>query len=219
MTTSPYYYVVGAIAAVWLVLLWETRARTGSGRRKLLVGAIATAVLLVPWGNLPLWSRAFSFFANPSVSLLGVICAALWQRLFGSPVLRDGDWRALWIYGAVVGTAVYLHPFAGGVDLYYWGWSRDPALFVLAAVTIALLAIGSRLGVLTLAALVAFAVDALESENCWDYLVDPVFWLTSVVALARRGFYALRGGRRLLPGAALQPVEAANRREETAART
>jgi hypothetical protein len=50
--------------------------------------------------------------------------------------------------------------------------------------------------VLLVAALVAFALGALESSNCWDYVVDPIYWLASIVVIVRRGAIAWWTGRR-----------------------
>ena len=225
MTPATFFYVGGAIAAVWLVLLWGTRVDPGRrSRRKLLFGVVAVALLLIPLGNLPLWNRAFSFFPNPSVPLIGLIYAALWQRLLGVPVFRNADWTALWLYGAAGGTTLYLLPMTGVVDLYYWGWGRDRALFALATVTVVMLASGSRIGVLVFAALIAFALNALESRNAWDYVMDPVYWLISLGVLAKRSvMWARRRSARLfstvVSRAALRPVPEAKTLVETNPRT
>jgi hypothetical protein len=88
---------------------------------------------------------------------------------------------------AFAGSALYLHPmFLGAVDLYYWGWERTWAVWGLAAMAGVLLLWGNRLGVLFLAALIAYAVNALESQNCWDYIMDPFYWLISVGVVGTR---------------------------------
>jgi hypothetical protein len=184
----PVFYSLVAIASVWLALLWCARVTPSRrSRRKVIIGAITAVLLLIPFGGLPLWNRAFSFFPNPSLPLLGIVGAALWQRLLGVAVFKPADWSAVWAFGAIAGSGLYLHPMVfGAVDLYYWGWDRESAAAVLAAAAIVLLAWGSRLGVLLLAALIAFAVNTLESQNCWDYVMDPIFWLISVGMIGNR---------------------------------
>ena len=185
----PVFYALIAIATLWLALLWCARLKASRRTRilKVLLGATTVWLLFVPFGGLPLWSRAFSFYPNPSLPLLGVICAALWQRLLGITVFKPADWRGVWVFGATAGTVLYLHPMIfGGVDLYYWGWDRELAVWGLAAVAVVFLAIGSRLGVLLLAALVAFSLNALESQNCWDYIMDPFYWLISLGVAGKR---------------------------------
>ena len=191
----PPFHAMILLATLWLVLLWAAaRLRVGRGLRRVSLGfCVAAALLLfVPVQGLRLSTWAFGFWTNPSMLLLGVVCAGLWQRLFRVDVLKPADWTATWAFGAVAGSVLYLHPMIfGSVDLYYWGWERGVAAWGLAAVAIGLLAIGNRLGALLLAALTGFACDALESANCWDYVVDPIFWLLSLGVLAGRAWRGL----------------------------
>jgi hypothetical protein len=187
----PVFYAVVAVATLWLGLLWCARLKPTRRTRvmKVLIGIATVCLLFVPLGGLPLWSRAFSVYPNPSLPLLGIVCAALWQRLLGIAVFKSADWRAVWVFGATAGTLLYLNPMIfGAVDLYYWGWDRVSAIWMLAAVAFVMLAVGSRLGVLLLAALIAYAVNALESQNSWDYIMDPFYWLISVGVLGKRFF-------------------------------
>ena len=189
---------------LWLALLWAgARLKIGRPGRtvKIILGVATVFLLFAPAGRLSVWSWAFSICPNPSVPMLGVICAALWRNLFGVAVFKPADWRATWNFGAVAGTLLYLHPFAvGALDLYYWGWHPVVALSALAGLAILLLAWGNRLGVLLLAALFAFELETLESQNCWDYVVDPFFWIVSLGFVIARAFRAWRGGR-VRPGA------------------
>jgi hypothetical protein len=185
----PVFYAAIAIATLWLALLWCARLKPSRRTRivKVLIGATTVWLLFVPFGGLPLWSRAFSFHPNPSLPLLGIVCAALCQRLLGIAVFKCGDWRATWWFGVIAGSLLYLNPMIfGSVDLYYWGWDRQTAVWSLAAIAVALFAIGSRLGILVLAALIAYSVNALESQNCWDYIMDPFYWLISMAVVGTR---------------------------------
>jgi hypothetical protein len=178
------FYALVSMATLWLVLLWMV-ARLGLTRFALLIKVVcglATPLLLfLPVGGLPLWSSAFSFFPNPSLPALGVVSAALCRSLCGVTILKPADWRATWMFGAITGSVLYLHPiFFRSLDLYYWGWDRAGAAWALAALAGIFLAGGNRLGVLLLGALIAYSVDALESANCWDYLIDPLYWLISL---------------------------------------
>jgi hypothetical protein len=186
----PVFYALVAIATLWLALLWLTRVKLTRRTRiaTFLIGVVTIWMLFVPLGGLPLWSRAFSFFPNPSFPLLGLVCAALWRRLLGTPCFKPEDWRAVWIFGALAGSVLYLHPMLfGSLDLYYWGWHRESAAWMLAVLAVLTLGWGSRLGVLFVAALLGYSVNALESQNCWDYLMDPIYWLISVAVVGIRG--------------------------------
>lgn len=181
---DPLFYGLICVVTLWLVLLWSwTRFNLGRRGKRVKVGfGIATMLLLfMPIGDLPLWGWAFSFCPNPSLPMLGAITAALWQYLFGVTVFKPADWRAIWIFGLATGSVLYLHPiFLGGLDLYYWGWHHPMAIIGLTALALSFLAWGNRFGVLLLAALIAYEVEALESHNCWDYVIDPFYWLVSL---------------------------------------
>ena len=188
MTQVFYALMLGA--TLWFAGLWlGTRLRGRGCSRAVSCGFGVAAVLLLflPVSGVRLWSVAFSFCPNPSLPLLGMVCAGLWQRLSGVVIFRPADWRATWRFGAIAGCALYLHPMVfGSLDLYYWGWDRLVAAWGLAAVAGIFLACGNRHGVLLLAALIAFALDALESANCWDYVIDPFYWMIGVgVAIVR----------------------------------
>jgi hypothetical protein len=179
-------------AAMWLVVLslWPRRrqARQRCATVTVLAGLVALLALLLPLGGPPLWLRAWSFYSNPSLPMLGLVGAALSRRVLGLTLLRGADWLGVWLFGVVAGSTLYLHPLLGtDLDLYFWGWDRTGAAFALATVAVSLLAFGHRLGVLLLVALIAFAITTLESRNCWDYVVDPFYWLLSLGMLTARG--------------------------------
>jgi hypothetical protein len=169
---------------LWLAVLWVVaRCTTTRPGRTFKAGlGIATGLgLFVPIAGAPVLSWAFSFCPNPSVPMLGMIFAALWQHIRGVTVFKPADWRALWIFGAVAGTALYLHPWIfSAIDLYYWGWHETVAVGAIATLAVGLLAWGNRLGVLFLGALIVYELEALESHNCWDYVIDPFYWLISL---------------------------------------
>jgi hypothetical protein len=199
---DPVFYALVCGATLWLALLWAGTSWRVARRHRAIQGGCAAATLLllfVPFGGMPLWNWAFSFCPNPSLPMLGMVCAALWSRLGGVAVFKPEDWRLLIGFGAIAGTVLYLHPFArSGFDLYYWGWHHDVAVWSMAALALTALAFGNRAGVLFLAGLIAYELQALESHNGWDYLVDPIFWLICL------GLSAVHGVRRLVAGRALR---------------
>jgi hypothetical protein len=194
-------------ALLWLAILWLCpRGWTGRHERwtKVLVALAVGLVLFLPFGGMPLWNRVLSFYPNPSLPTLGIVGVLLWRRLFGFEVFNRADWRATWAFGALVGSVLYLHPVLwGAIDLYYWGGGPEVAVWILAGPAIGLLAGGNRLGGLLVAALLAYSVQALESPNCWDYMMDPVYWALSLVAVGRLALGAATrwiAGFRAAPG-------------------
>jgi hypothetical protein len=177
------------VLVLWLALLKIFTRTDGPLLRrsmKIALGLSAVAISFVPIDGLALWRWAFGIWPNPSLPLLGIVGISLARRLFGWNGLSATDRRALWIFGAVAGTILYLHSaFLGGVDLYYWGWDRVVSVSVLAAIAIAFVAMGNRSGILILTALVASQFGVLESANHWDYVIDPIYWLISVGVCVR----------------------------------
>ena len=194
---DPVFYGFICAALLWLATLWlvmRFRTRECSRGLKAAFGVATVLMLFVPIAGLPLWNWAFSFCPNPSLPMLGVVCAALWLHLCRVTVFKPADWRAIWLFGAIAGTALYLHPLLiPAVDLYYWGWHHQIAAWALAAAALVSLAVGNRLGVLFLAALVAYDLGALESNNGWDYVVDPFYWMVSLVMIGARVTRATKG--------------------------
>lgn len=192
LSFSLLLYPMVSIATLWLAFLWLWSRRHHTRRvgltAKLLTGIATSLLLFIPFGDVPLWNRIFSYFPNPSVPTLAIIGAGLWAQLFGTALFKRSDWDAIWIFGVIVGGALYLHPiFFGALDLYFWGWDRVVSAWTVGLVAVALLTGGVRLGVLLLGALVAYGCTALESSNCWNYVMDPVYWLISTGVLGARG--------------------------------
>jgi hypothetical protein len=186
-------------ALLWLTTLWlATHCRLRQCHRvKVGFGIMTILLLFAPIGGLPLWNWAFSFCPNPSLPLLGAICAALWQRLRGNAIFKPADWSAIWCFGGIAGTVLYLHPIVlPSLDLYYWGWHPEVAVWSIAVPALIVVAMGNRLGVLFLAALVAYGLGALESHNSWDYVIDPLYWLTSLGFGVARGVRSITSWRR-----------------------
>lgn len=188
---DPFLYGLTCGATVWLGVRWlGARCRLNVACPVVkTAGAVLTAiVLLVPIGELPLWKWAFSVCPNPSLPMLGMICAALWPHLGGRTIFKPADWRMLIGFGAGAGTLLYLHPvFLPSFDFYYWGWHHEVAVWGMATLALTALACGNRGGVLFLAALIAYELEALESHNGWDYLVDPIHWLICLGLVAAHG--------------------------------
>jgi len=113
-----------------------------------------------------------------------MLAVAAWERAFSRRIFSQRDWRTAWGFGAVGGLALY--PLAlgvGSIDPYEWGWRFSPLFVVIGALTVWLVWKQNRFGLLLLLAAVAFHLRLLESTNYWDYLLDPVYCMASLVAL------------------------------------
>ena len=183
-----------SIVCPWLVLLRGFQFLAGRFRpqwrgwgRLSLLGLVAGGLLAVPAQGMPIagWVRGLN--ANFSIPFTGLIAAAVWEEEFRRKLFSAGDWTAGWAFGAVAGLALY--PLAlgwGRFDPYEWGWSFSPLFVVSAALSVILLWKQNRFGLLLLLAILAYSLRLLESANYWDYLVDPVYCVVSMVAILSR---------------------------------
>ena len=153
-----------------------------------LLSAAVLALLFLPVAGLPVAGYLRGLAGDLSVTamlLLGTfVLSFLGQKLH--------DRRELGALAAfVLASAAFLYPMALGLtsfDPYALGYSAGvrPLLIGLAPVALVAWLRGRLLLLLSIVlALAAFRLDLLESQNLWDYLLDP--WLT-VAMLGWAGF-------------------------------
>ena len=152
--------------------------------RLLFLAVVAIGILQVPIKGFSLaqWVRGIE--ANFSIPLLALLAARVAANEFSARLLDARAHFAAWIFGAA--GAACLFPLAlglGDVDPYEWGWQFSPLFVVMAAVTAWLLWIRNRFGMVLLLAIVAYHLRLLESNNYWNYLVDPVYCVPSLIGL------------------------------------
>jgi hypothetical protein len=189
--SQPTLKLVLSSVCPWLILVLGLQGLAGCSGVKARgwgrlsgLGLIAAGPLMLPVQAVAVadWVRGLS--ANFSLPFTGLLAVAVWQIEFHRPLFARRDWFAGWTFGALAGLALY--PFALGLgrfDPYEWGWGFSP-LFVMSAVLTAwLLWKYNRFGLLLLLAIGVYHLRLLESRNYWDYLLDPVYCLASIVAL------------------------------------
>jgi MFS family permease len=196
-----------AASCPWLALVWCLQRIATRWRLPLygwalltLTGAIAAVVLLVPIQGLVIARWVAGLNANFSIPFTGMLGVAVCERAFARRIFSVHAWMTGWTFGAIAGVALY--PLAlglGSVDPYEWGWRFSPLFIAMGALTAWLIWKRNRCGFLLLLAVVAFQLRLLESTNYWDYLVDPIYWLVSLVVLIRRGV-SVRARLRPQPG-------------------
>ena len=179
------------LAGLFLLLLWLLQ-RLLRGRWGLLASALGAALLLcVPIFGHPARYWVAALAANVSVPLVALLVASVAARAGFPPLFRAREWRTAWIFGAL--SALVLYPSALGFglrdfDSYALGWpwldsAMSLALFGLVALTSAFLVYrGNRFGWVLLLSSVAYLFRIQESQNFWDYLVDPLYAALSLLA-------------------------------------
>jgi len=158
----------------------------------------ALIIILLPAGGIPLGRWIAGLNLLPGIPLLCLLFGSVWRKSFGNDLFRPNDTLAGWVFGALAGTLLY--PFSmglGAFDPYAWGWGFSALFPVVALSTLYLIWKQSSFGLVLLLSIVAYDLRCLESSNFWDYLIDPVYWLFSLIVLVRHAFksFAIRKPR------------------------
>jgi hypothetical protein len=166
------------------ILLDRCGLKTRGWGRLLVLGLIAAGFLLLPiqGSSVAGWVRGVN--ANFSIPFTALIAMAVWEGEFRRQWFSKADWAATWAFGTVAGLGLYPLVLGwGSFDPYEWGWRFSPLFVAVAVLTALLLWKQNRFGPLLLLAVAAYHLHLLESANYWDYLLDPVYCLTSIVGL------------------------------------
>lgn len=171
-------FVLPHLGAAVLVLCLVSIVASRFVKSPLVLGAICAAVAvicLIPWGDYSL--THYLRVMTGDLSMTGFIWFGLllFRRLRGGDILRRPDER-LWAVMVSV-TALILYPTALGLtyfDLYAYGFYPiilAPALFAVFAFAMWFRWLLPALALA--AAFIGFGGSVLESDNLWDYLIDP----------------------------------------------
>jgi hypothetical protein len=156
----------------------------------------AVMAVFVPVEGMPLGRWLHGVDGGISVPFVCVLLDRVVEAWRGRPLLDRRARVTAAGFGAAAGLALY--PAALGLgawDPYELGWTSSLPMIAIAAIGAALIARRNAFGIVLLVAGLCWQLDVLESENAWDYLVDPIYailsWLTLmaglVTAVWRRG--------------------------------
>ena len=156
----------------------------------LLIALFSGVVVILPVGGLPMGRWLISLYANPSIPLTALLFSLIVRRSFQIALLDLRSIQTCGIFSLLAGTVLY--PMALGLgpfDPYAAGWHFSWLFVLVLMVTVALLFFKNRFSVVLLAAIIAHNLHLLESGNFWDYLVDPILVLVSIVYFSNNFIY------------------------------
>ncbi len=166
-------------------------SKPGGTRRVEWVAAACFVLLWLPAGaaQLPLLAYVRGVSSDLSVTLVALAGLVVARRLPGFPAVSRREKAGLnWVIAAA---AVALYPLSlgwGSWDFYRTGWGSFGLLAALLAVALFSWERGLRLLPLLIAlSLLAWSVGLMESENLWDYLLDPWLALAAFFQCAKAG--------------------------------
>ncbi len=155
--------------------------------RLVILGVAAIGILTAPIHGFSVGGWVRGIEANFSIPLAALLATAVWENEFGKILLRPAEKRMAWIFGVVAGLLLY--PMAlglGNFDPYEWGWGASPLFVASGIATVVLIWTGNRFSIVLLLTILAYHLRLLESNNYWDYLVDPIYFVAAIVTLAAR---------------------------------
>jgi hypothetical protein len=173
-----------AVVIVAASLLGARLPGSTPGRRALACGAVAV-LAVVPFGALSPAGYLRGLTGDLSITTLVLLLRAIARWLHG-PGADDGrDKAALQVLLAVTGAVLY--PLAlglGSFDPYRLGYANPWFMSVLFLLALATWRIRLHLIAACLAlAVLAYSIGWYESNNLWDYLVDPCVATYALAAL------------------------------------
>lgn len=143
--------------------------------------AVCFVLLWCPVGaaHLPIVAYLRGISSDLSITLVVLACLDLSQRLLRLRVIEQRE--RMVVNAVVAAAALFLYPLAlgwGDWDTYRLGWGAPGMWGALFALSLICWIKGLRLLPLLVAlALLAWVAGVLESNNLWDYLIDP--WLVT----------------------------------------
>jgi len=155
---------------------------------------LSSAILIIPIKGIMIFRWIYSFNANFSILLQALVFFLLLKELSGFQLLSNRDFLSFWIFGVIGGLCLY--PFAmglGPIDPYTWGYSWNGFFVFSGFLTVALIMFGYKTGFVLLIAIGAYITGFLESNNFWDYLLDPFYFLISIFMLLHWLFRTSKG--------------------------
>jgi len=150
-------------------------------------------LLLVPAGTLPLAAYVRGMTGDLSITTLVLLCCAMLRPQCGCVAVQAKHRLALLILIALASLALYPMALgAGAYDPYRLGYGEP--FFVSGLMLLALAAWLCRLPLVALCialATLAWSVGWYESDNLWDYLIDPFVSVYALATIIIRGVKAL----------------------------
>ncbi len=174
--------VAGATAAALQLLPGVAKL---SGRRRALLQGAVFALMLFPFGGMPFAAYVRGITGDLSITALALLCCTMLRPWCGSAAARGRHRLALLTLIALAGLGLYPTALgAGAYDPYHLGYGNMQ--FVAALLLLALAAWLRGYSMITLciaSATLAWTVGWYESDNLWDYLLDPFVAIYALVAL------------------------------------
>ena len=153
----------------------------------LILGVTSFLIAGLPVGDFPVAFWLNGINVHISIPFMAMLLGKVWDRATGVRLFDTKALMSAWIFGLTAGAILYPMGLGlGSFDPYTSGWEFSWLFMLLLLATLGLLLMRNRFGVVLIVCILAYNLLLLESSNLWDYLVDPLYVITSAVALGFR---------------------------------
>ena len=161
------------------------------GKLRSFIPLLAPVIALLPVAGQPVYTYIRGAIGDLSIVSQGLIFAFVIQRLLQKQLVDDASKQQLPVIISIMG--ILLYPAAlglGPVDTYSIGYQGVLMPLAVLSITLWLFYAHALLasGLLAFTALMA-AINALESNNLWDYLLDPLLFFYMSCQLLMQSWY------------------------------
>ncbi|HRK18984.1 MAG TPA: hypothetical protein PK970_08510 [Hyphomicrobiaceae bacterium] len=191
MTGLAHTFALAGPLALVAAIAASIATRAGlKGRLAGVASAAAAVVALVPVGGTSLVSGLLGFFDTLSMTTILLLSLAIVSLTTGRSGVTGSRHDRAFIALVLLAAAIVLYPSTMGLlstDIYAIGFGG----FMLPAVLGVMLAYAAYNGLVVVPATIGLALAAWllaigESRNLWDYLLDPVAVVVSIMGALRR---------------------------------
>ncbi len=170
---------LGIRCAVRLTSSWPLRLG--------IVAAVVFAAFGISFGDVSLAGFVIALQSEPSFALLLIVAICATRAIWPYSITQESIYRLCLCYLLL---GIILYPSAlgfGPVDLYAVGYHPYATVVLLLASLLVCLFFATRIvGVWVAPALLAHSYGVGESDNVWDYLIDPIAFSCSLWLVAER---------------------------------
>lgn len=136
-------------------------------------------ILAIPINDLPVIYYLRGAFGDLSVVSFALLLSISVRNILNVNILEPRAVDMLCVFLLIIGLPFYITSLGvGQIDLYSFGYSQiTVSMFLIALALLSFLKKQFNLGLLLLLPVVVFKMGLLESNNMWDYLLDPFLFI------------------------------------------
>jgi hypothetical protein len=147
---------------------------------KAMIVAAAALFSFVPFSGLSFADYLLSLSPSYSIGSMIFLAVVLSNNLLGRPLLRSKDFLLFSLWNVVLSVCLFASVLGFvGPDLYALGYGFSFLFICMALLTIVLVILRHRLGLIFIAYIAAFDLRLLPSSNFFDYMTDGLLFILS----------------------------------------